>query len=478
MGRLESVPEFLKSSRTKIHEYEEVKRMAGSIHPMVQSSPEDLFTLLYTSGTSGEPKGVMLTESNAACSIAGCLELIKLSQSDVHISYLPLAHSYEMVCMLSGLLVGASAGFWRGDINGLLDDIQALRPTILVGVPRVFDRIYGRIMCGLEEASRVKRALFSYAYDSKRRAEQMGGASSIWEGVIFKRFKDLLGKRVRMIVSGSAPLNPKVQEFLRVVTGATVIQGYGLTETFALVCVQRICDKKATGHVGPPIGTVEVKLVDVPELGYVSSVDQHRGEVCVRGTNVFVGYYKDEAKTSDVLEPDGWFHTGDVGEWLPNGTLRIIDRKKNIFKLSQGEYVAVDNLESVFSQARFVGQIYIHGDSMSDYLVAIVVPDAEALVGWAELAGMSKDVRRLCADTKVKILIYEELCKVAKENQLHGYQIPRQIYLEPDPWTVESGVLTPSLKTKRFVMRKMYEAVFKELYRLPRLDGSNGRAKL
>jgi long-chain acyl-CoA synthetase len=414
----------------------------------------------------------MLTHINLTSAVACCKKDTAFSPTDVHISYLPMAHIYEMLICMVGLAGGGSAGFWRGDILGLLEDIQELKPTIFVGVPRVFNRIYDKVLAGVGDAGKFKQLLFNYALSSKRAALEAGATSSVWDKIVFKKIQDLMGGRVRLIVSGSAPLGAEVHHFLRTVTGAVVKQGYGLTETSALLCVQLDCDLNSAGHVGPPAPANEVKLVDVPEMGYFSANTPQRGEIAVRGNNVFMGYYKAQDKTDEVLTKDGWFHTGDIGEWQPNGTLKIIDRKKNIFKLAQGEYVAVEMIETILTRAKYVMQIFVHGDSLKDYLVAVVVPDAETVLPWAKANGLPTDMATLSQHPRLKKLLYDDIVATGAAGKLAGFQLPRNIHIEPVPWSVENALLTPSMKIKRPSVKSHYQAVIDKLYTEPRLDGT------
>jgi len=445
----------------------------GSKTPRAPTPPtaEDLFCIMYTSGTTGDPKGVMLTHRNVVSSVGSSRKDINLSQDDMHISYLPMAHIYEMVICMVGLSSGCAAGFWRGDILGLMEDIQALRPTLLVGVPRVFNRIYDKVLAGVGDAGKFKQMLFNYALSSKLAALQGGATSSIWDKIVFQKIKDLMGGRIRYIVSGSAPLGYDVQMFLRTVTGALVKQGYGLTETTANGNVQMSCDPNSAGHVGPPSSSCEMKLVDVPEMGYFSRNVPQRGEICIRGHCVFKGYYKAQDKTDEVLTKDGWFHTGDIGEWQENGVMKIIDRKKNIFKLAQGEYVAVEMIETILIRAKYVMQLFVHGDSLKDYLVAIVVPDAETVLPWARQNGLPEDMTTLAQHPRLQKLLYDDLVATATASKLNGFQIPRQLIIEPNPWTIDNGLLTPSMKAKRPSIKSHYQAQIDEIYNKPRLDG-------
>lgn len=413
----------------------------------------------------------MITHRNIISATAGLYIGAPESDEVVHISYLPLAHIYELTILLTVLYRGGAIGFWRGDINGLIEDVQTLKPNMFIGVPRVFNRVYDKVMGELNQSGFLKQMIFNYAFSSKKAALSNGQDSPLWNRLVFKKIKDALGGRVEMIGSGSAPLGKEVQEFLRVATGANVIQGYGLTETCAALTKQLMEDQDTAGHVGPPLPCCEVKLVDVPEMGYTSSKNPQRGEICVRGPNVFIGYYKDEEKTREVLEPNGWFHTGDIGEWLPNGSLKIIDRKKNILKLAQGEYVALEMIETILLRSKYVLQLLIYGSSLKDYLVAVVVPDPETLIPWAKSVGIKDlSIQSLCKREDVKNLIYRDLVQTGTSAKLSGFQLPRQLYLEPEQWTVENECLTPSMKVKRQNLHEKYSEVIEQLYKLPRLD--------
>jgi len=343
-----------------------------------------------------------------------------------------------------------------------------------------FNRIYDKIQGQLAQSA-ITRTLFNYAYNAKLTQLHSTGDESapLWDRLVFSKMAALLGGRVRVIISGSAPLAPNVQDFLRICFMCKVIQGYGLTETNGVLSLTEPNDIR-TGHVGGPAVTVEVKLVDVPDMNYTSSGKGRiqQGEICTRGPVVFKGYYKMPEKTAEDVDRNGWFHTGDIGEWLPNGTLKIIDRKKNIFKLAQGEYVAAEYLETVYLRSTFVAQVFVYGDSFKNYLVAVVVPDPEVLLPWAQQQNIKGDLVSLCLNDKVKLMIYNSLVKVADKVKLKGFEKVKNIHLDPEPWSIENGLLTPTMKVKRGDLKNKYAEVINGLYASPRMDAHVPSAKL
>ncbi|CEF99823.1 AMP-dependent synthetase/ligase [Ostreococcus tauri] len=420
--------------------------------PPTPASPDELATICYTSGTTGAPKGVMLTHRNLISNAAGYAFDLDISPSDCHISYLPLAHIYERVTMLVVLFNGAHVGFYRGDVLQLLDDINELKPTVFCSVPRLWNRIYDKVNAGVREGSIVAQKLFHWAYESKKRALDRGQApNAFFEKVVFSKLRAKLGGHVRYMSTGSAPISAEVMQFLRVCFGGTVFEGYGMTES-ACVISKTSQEDFTTGHVGAPAPCCEIKLVDVPDMRYTHQDRPHpRGEIWVRGPSVFVGYYKNEEETNAVLDSDGWLRTGDIGTFLPGGRLKIIDRKKNIFKLAQGEYVAPDKIEQIYARNRFVAQSFVYGDSLQAHLVAIVVPDEEVLLPWAKTsADLSKlDFKSLCAHPKVKKHILDSMVRTGSEAGLKGFEQVRAIELSPELFSVENGLFTPTFKLKR-----------------------------
>ncbi|CAG0898064.1 unnamed protein product, partial [Darwinula stevensoni] len=232
-----------------------------------------------------------------------------------------------------------------------------------------------------------------------------------------------------------------------------VVEGYGQSELVA-PCTLTFQGDWVPEHVGPPLPCVHMKLVDVPEMEYYASVGQ--GEICVRGSTVFQGYFQDVQRTKDTIDPNGWVHTGDIGMWLPNGTLKIVDRKKHIFKLSQGEYIAPEKIENIYQKSEFVSQLFIHGESLKSCVVGIVVPDVEVLKRYASDNGIEGTFSVLCSMPEIKQIILEDMLQLGRENNLKSFEQVKDIYLHPDPFSIQNGLLTPTLKAKRPELRKYF----------------------
>ncbi|NWS67864.1 ACSL5 ligase, partial [Crotophaga sulcirostris] len=446
-----------------LQEVEELGR--NNTKEPVPPKPEDLCIVCFTSGTTGNPKGAMLTHQNVVANAAAFLRstenTVECTSSDITMSYLPLAHMFERVVQTVVYSCGAKVGFFQGDIKLLTDDMKTLKPTLFPVVPRLLNRIYDKIQSGAK--SPVKRFLLNFAVTMKMAEIKQGIVrnDSIWDRLIFKKVQETMGGRVRIMVTGAAPISPSVLTFLRAALGCQVFEAYGQTECSA-GCTFSVPGDWTTGHVGAPLACNIIKLDDVEEMNYFSS--NNEGEVCIKGPNVFKGYLKDPEKTAEAIDKDGWLHTGDIGKWMPNGTLKIIDRKKNIFKLAQGEYIAPEKIENVYIRSAPVAQVFVHGESLRSFLIGIVVPDPETLPEFAAKLGIKGSYEELCKNPAVKKAILEDMTRLGREAGLKSFEQVKDLYIHTEMFSVENGLLTPTLKAKRADLVKVFQQQIEALY--------------
>ncbi|CAB4271878.1 unnamed protein product [Prunus armeniaca] len=438
---------------------------------------ENICAIMYTSGTSGDPKGVVITHENIAYGVRG-IDLFmeqfedKMTVDDVYLSFLPLAHILDRVIEEYFFRNGASVGYYHGDLNALKDDMMELKPTLLAGVPRVFEKIHEGIKKAVLELNPRRRKIFDILYRYKLAWMNMGyknkNASPLADLLAFRKIKARLGGQLRLIISGGAPLSSEIEEFLRVTCCAFVVQGYGLTETCGPTTLGFPDEMCMIGAVGSVSVYNELRLDEVPEMGYNPLGNPPCGEICLRGKTVFSGYYKSPELTSEAIK-DGWFHTGDIGEILPNGTIKVIDRKKNLIKLSQGEYVALEYLENVYGIASIIEDIWVYGNSFKSMLVAVVVPEEETTKKWAYLNGHMGSFSDICSLDQLKNHIMAELKLTAERNKLRGFEHIKGVIVEPRPLDMERDLVTATMKKKRHQLLKYYKVEIDQLYQT--LDG-------
>ncbi|KAF1585671.1 UNVERIFIED_CONTAM: Long-chain-fatty-acid--CoA ligase 1, partial [Eudyptes robustus] len=429
--------------------------------------PEDLAVICFTSGTTGNPKGAMITHqnivSNASAFVKTTEKALIPSCDDVLMSFLPLAHMFERIvevsiCLLKVLLFSLllPLSCWH----------CLIWPTIpfWIGAFVLYLTLSKSLTCIFGQAdTSLKRWMLDFA-SKRKEAELRSGIvrnNSFWDKVIFRKIQASLGGRVRLMVTGAAPVSASVLTFLRTALGCQFYEGYGQTECTA-GCSLSLPGDWTAGHVGAPMPCSIIKLVDVQEMNYLAAKGE--GEVCVKGPNVFRGYLKDPEKTAEALDEDGWLHTGDIGKWLPNGTLKIIDRKKHIFKLAQGEYIAPEKIENVYLRCEALAQVFVHGESLQAFLVAIVVPDPETLRYWAKKKGFEGSYEELCRNKDLKNHILEDMVRIGKESGLKSFEQVKDIVMHTEMFSVENGLLTPTLKAKRPELRKYFQSQIEELY--------------
>ncbi|KAJ7605183.1 hypothetical protein FB45DRAFT_1069562 [Roridomyces roridus] len=460
----------------KIMDFAEVEALGeANLIDLIPVTPKDVASLCYTSGTTSMPKGVVLTHENFMATVVGNVMGLELPVGAVVFSYLPLAHIYERVTELITTAIGGSIGFFTDSPLRILEDCAALKPHYFPGVPRVLNRIYQAAMA-TTAAPGLKGTLFRTALAAKLEKWRRTGDNThaFWDRLVFSKIAGLLGGRLLFVSSGSAPISRDVVDFLNVAFSCYFTEGWGMTETTGGTTKSWPGDPAACGSVGPPYCTVTFKLIDVPAMNYTSEDKPNaRGELCCKGPGVFTVYYKDEKNTQSTIDEEGWMHTGDVAEVDSAGRFKIIDRVKNIMKLAQGEYVALEKVENIYSACPAVAQIYIHGDGLQAYLIAVVVPDPIQLAGIAgKLLGKQvspEDVGALAAvagDASVKQYLFKLLSAEAEKNQLKGFERVKRIHVTMNAFTVEDGSLTPTFKIKRKDAYNKFKAELDGLYEL------------
>jgi long-chain acyl-CoA synthetase len=418
---------------------------------------DDLLTIIYTSGTTGNPKGVMLTHSNLVSNIRAAAECIPITDDDVLLSFLPLCHSYErMAGYYTALACGATIAYAES-VETVRDNMLETHPTIITTVPRLFERIHSRIMRRIENSSPLRRKIFYWAIAVGKRYAQakkqksistiLQAQRSIAEALVFKRIKEQTGGRMKYFVSGGAALSRELGEFFEAI-GIQIIEGYGLTETSPVISVNRLDDYKF-GTVGKPIPGVEVKIAD-------------DGEILARGPNIMKGYWKDQQATSEMIDKDGWLHTGDIGMIDSEGFLHITDRKKHLFVNSGGKNIAPQPIENLFVQSPLIDQFVLIGDSRM-FCTALVVPDFDALKEICQRNGISfSSDEDLVGKREVYELYEKEINALQKD--LANFERVRKFTLLPKPLSLENGEITPKLNVRRKVVEERYKDIIEKMY--------------
>lgn len=443
----------------KIYGLEEVEQIGiNSGRPMRSPQPEDLSTINYTSGTTGPPKGVVLTHSMAVSAVNTAMATAGINHDDMHISYLPLAHIYGRLVDQLSILSGGSTGFFHGDPLGLIEDLKILKPTTFGSVPRLFNRINSAIKTATVDAPGVKGSLMRHVINTKKSymslpLGQAHNSHFLYDRTLIPKIRSAVGMdKVRSMTSGSAQLDPDVQEFLGAAFSNHFRQGYGMTETYAVGTVQLPGDYRKN-CLGPPLPNIEICLESVPDYNYsVEDKPYPRGEILLRGPAIFKGYYKNKEETDKSIEADGWFHTGDIGLIDETGCLKIIDRKKNVLKLAQGEYISPERIENAYlANTNLLSAAFVHGDSSQASLVAVFAVDPENFAPFAgkvlgrSIAATDRDaVTAACAEPQVKAELQKVLIKIGRKLKFNSYENVRSFDLAVEPFTVDNGILTPT----------------------------------
>lgn len=420
-------------------------------------SPEDLATIIYTSGTTGEPKGVMLTHSNVVSNLIGTSERLAFTPEDVVLSVLPLSHVFERGAMYMYLHHGAKV-YFAESIEKVGENLREVRPTLVVAVPRLYEKIYARIKEKAAGSGKAKTVILMWAVRVARR----WASRVVWKKpvpawlalehklasrIVFSKWREGVGGRIRLFLAGGAAL-PEELGLIFYGAGLPIVQGYGLTETSPVITVNGPVDNRV-GTVGRPIRHVEVRIAE-------------DGEIESRGPNVMRGYYNKPDATREVFTADGWFKTGDIGTLDAEGYLRITDRKKELFKTSGGKYVAPQPIEQRIKRSRFVNQVVLIGNGRK-FAAALIVPDWEMLRSYAQHKGLDcKTPAEFCRNPRVIDLMQRQIDSVTED--LSRFERVKRVALLERELTVEGGELTPTLKVKRRIVDEKYKEIIDRLY--------------
>nr|XP_012144198.1 PREDICTED: long-chain-fatty-acid--CoA ligase 3 isoform X3 [Megachile rotundata] len=456
---------------------EVIKKGNESNAPMSPPQANDTAIIMYTSGSTGVPKGVLLSHTNIIATMKAFCDAVEIRSDDVFLGFLPLAHVFELlaesVCLLTGVPIGYSSPLTMIDSSskiqrGSKGDASVLHPTCLTAVPLILDRISKGINEKVKKSGAFRQAIFHFAYQYKLKWAKRGYDTPFFDKYIFGAARQVLGGKVRLILCGGAPLTPDTHTQVKICLCVTVTQGYGLTETTSCATVMDVHDR-STGRVGAPTTVCDIRLENWEEAGYrVTDTPHPRGEIVIGGANVSAGYYKLPDKTKeDFFQEDGkqWFRTGDIGEFHSDGSIKIIDRKKDLVKLQLGEYVSLGKVEAELKTCPVVENICVYGDSHKTHTVALVVPNTYYLEEIASNLGYKgKTIEELCCNPEVEKMVLQELIEQAKKCKLERFEIPGAVKLCAEQWSPDMGLVTAAFKLKRKAVQERYQHEINRMY--------------
>ena len=459
INSIEGIYTFDKITGSK--HWKEIKRLGeakniADLEPYKANvKPEDLLTLIYTSGTTGKPKGVMLTHNNVISNFKASQLLMPVNENHRALSFLPLCHVYERSLNYLYVFCGVSI-YYAESLETISDNLKEVHPHIFVSVPRLLEKVYDKIHAKGSALTGIKRAMFFWALNLGLRydlSKSLGWFYNIQlklaNNLIFNKWREALGGEVIVVVSGGAALQPRLA---RVFWAAQIpiLEGYGLTETSPVIAVNHYnMDETRVGTVGPILSGVEVKIAE-------------DGEILTRGPHVMKGYYNKPEITAEVIDSEGWFHTGDIGEFVEGKFLKITDRKKEMFKTSGGKYIAPQGMENRFKESRYVEQIMVLGDGCK-FASALIVPAFESVKSWCVIKNIPYTTdTEMVKDSRVLEKLQREVDEI-NENYAKHEKI-KKIALLPNLWSIDGGELTAKLSLKRKVILQKYEAIVEKMY--------------
>ena len=416
---------------------------------------KELATIIYTSGTTGNPKGVMLSHYNMVSNLSATDEILPFHPTGKALSFLPLSHIYERVGFF-GYLKNAMHIYYAESMDTIAENLKEVHPFVFTTVPRLLEKVYEKIMERGNELTGFKKWLFEWSLEIGNRYE-LNKDLGIWyrtqlwlaRKLVFTKWQEALGGNVQFIITGAAPLQPRLGRLFSA-AGVIVLEGYGLSEASPGLSVNRVEEPgRLIGSVGIPLPNVHIKLAE-------------DGEILAKGPNIMMGYYKRPDLTAEVIDEEGYLHTGDIAEWVDGKFLRITDRKKELFKTSGGKYVAPSPIENKLKESRYIEQVMLVGDNRK-YVTALIVPSFLHLQAWAKENGLDYESNtQIIGNEKIKALIDAEIGTANKEFG-HVEQVKKFKLLDKE-WTIEDGELTPTLKVKRKVILSRYESLVEEMY--------------